>query len=82
MGAKTTKKSEEMITVRVRRVATSRTEEGAGIEEGAWEDFQRILFLDLGGGNIGGYSIVILLLFIFLHVYIRFFSHCGKTHKT
>lgn len=35
MGAKTTKKSEEMIMVRVRRVATSRTEEGAGIEEGA-----------------------------------------------
>lgn len=73
-------KGEAMTAVRVRRVATSRTEEGAGIEEGAWEGFQRILSLDLGGGNTGGYSTVILLLFILLHVCVRFFSHCGKTH--
>ena len=35
MGAKTTKQNKEMITMRVRRVATSRTEEGAGTEDGA-----------------------------------------------
>lgn len=35
MGAKTTKQNKETITVRVRRVATSRTEEGAGVEDGA-----------------------------------------------
>lgn len=37
------------------------------------EGAQRILLLDLGGGNTDGYSIVILLLFILLNMYVLAF---------
>lgn len=68
MGAKTTQKSKKMITMEVRRVATSRTEEGAGTEEETWGASREFYFL-----NWVVATWVFTLLLFFFNIY--FFVH-------